>query len=55
MPANPKKLRLFELSAAPLLELAEAEGDAVPVPLPAEALEVTWLGYIDPRGSIVNG
>ena len=42
MPANPRKLGLFELSVAPFLELGEAEDDAaVAVPLAAEALEET--------------
>lgn len=55
MPVNPKKLGLRELSAAALLELAEAEDDAAVAPLAPEALEVTWLGYNDPRGLISNG
>lgn len=55
MPANPRKLGLFELSAAPLLELEEeAVDDDVAVPPAAEALEETWLGYNDPRGLISN-
>ena len=37
-----------------LLELEEAEDVAVPVPLTPETLEVTWLGYNDPRGLISN-
>ena len=39
---------------APLLEVEEAEGDAAPVPLAADKLEETWLGYNDPRGLISN-
>lgn len=52
-PANPMKLELYALSA-PLLELAEGEA-ADPVPLATELLELTWLGYNDPRGLISNG
>lgn len=56
MPVNPRKFGLCELSAAALLlELEEAEDDAVEVPLPAETLEETWEGYNDPRGLISNG
>jgi hypothetical protein len=52
---NPRRLGLHGLSAAPLLEVAEFEGnDPVLVPLAAEALEETWLGYNDPRGLISN-
>jgi hypothetical protein len=51
MPVNPRKLGLCELSVAALLELEEGEEDVpVAVPLAAEALEETWLGYFDPRG-----
>jgi hypothetical protein len=54
--ANPRKLGLCELCAAPLLELAEAVDDAAAaVALAAEALEAAWLGYKDPRGLISNG
>jgi hypothetical protein len=55
MPVNPRKLGLCELSLAALVELAEGEDDAAAVPLAAEALEETWLGYFDPRGCIWNG
>lgn len=55
MPVNPRKFGLYELSGAPLLELADGEDDAAAVPLAAEALEETWLGYNDPRGLISNG
>ena len=56
MPVNPRKLGLCEPSAADFVEEAEGEDDPA-VPLADDALELalTWLGYNDPRGSIVNG
>ena len=49
------KLGLYMPSAPDVLGVAEGE-DVVPaVPLAAEALEETWLGYSDPSGLISNG
>jgi hypothetical protein len=53
-PVNPMKLGLYMPSAPECVEVAEGEDVVVPVPLAAEALEETWLGYNDPRGLISN-